>query len=77
MQTLQALLRLCLGTTSNKERPPALLNALAARLETTPDKLESLILKNQKNVLDLYSKIIEIPAQYLKPHAPILPLDHK
>lgn len=78
MQTSQALLRLCLGTTSkSKERPPALLEALAERLETTPKKLENLIIKNQKNVLDLYAKIIEIPAQNLKPHAPIPPLNHK
>ena len=78
LQTSQALLRLCLGTTSKRsDRPPALLNALAARLDTSPDKLESLIVKNQKNVLDLYAKIIEIPAQNLNPHDPIPPLDHK
>lgn len=78
LQTSQALLRLCLGTTSKSdERPPALIEALALRLETTPDNLENLITTNQKNVLDLYEKIIEIPSQKLKPHDPIPPLEHK
>lgn len=78
MQTSQSLLRLCLGTTSkSKERPPALLETLAERLETTPQNLEKLINTNQKNVLDLYKKIIEIPANNLKPHDPIPPLEHK
>lgn len=78
MQTSQSLLRLCLGTTSkSKERPPALLETLAERLETPPQNLEKLITTNQKNVLDLYKKIIEIPANNLKPHDPIPPLEHK
>jgi len=78
MQTSQSLLRLCLGTTSkSKERPPALLKTLAERLETPPQNLEKLITTNQKNVLDLYKKIIEIPANNLKPHDPIPPLEHK
>lgn len=78
MQSSQSLLRLCLGTTSkSKERPPALLETLAVRLETTSEKLEKLITSNQKNVLDLYNKIIEIPAKNLKPHDPIPPLEHK
>lgn len=78
MQTSQSLLRLCLGTTSkSKERPPALLETLAERLENTPQNLEKLITTNQKNVLDLYKKIIEIPANNLKPHDPIPPLEHK
>lgn len=78
LQTSQSLLRLCLGTTSkSKERPPALLETLAERLETTPQNLEKLITTNQKNVLDLYKKIIEIPANNLKPHDPIPPLEHK
>ncbi|MDC1090225.1 bifunctional [glutamine synthetase] adenylyltransferase/[glutamine synthetase]-adenylyl-L-tyrosine phosphorylase [Emcibacteraceae bacterium] len=77
MQTSQSLLRLCLGTTSkSKERPPALLETLAERLETPPQNLEKLITTNQKNVLDLYKKIIEIPANNLKPHDPIPPLEH-
>lgn len=78
MQTSQSLLRLCLGTTSkSKERPTALLETLAERLETPPQNLEKLITTNQKNVLDLYKKIIEIPANNLKPHDPIPPLEHK
>jgi len=78
MQTSQSLLRLCLGTTSkSKERPPALLETLAERLETPPQNLEKLITTNQKNVIDLYKKIIEIPANNLKPHDPIPPLEHK
>ncbi len=78
LQTVQVLLRLCLGTTSkNDERSPALLQSLAERLKTTPDQLEDLILQKQKTVLDLYEKIIEIPAKNLKPHEPIPPLEKK
>lgn len=63
MQTIQVLLRLCLGTTSkNNERPPALIRSLAERLKTKPEKLEPLIASKHKSVLDLYNKIIEIPA---------------
>ena len=78
LQTVQALLRLCLGTTSrNDERSPALLYSLAERLNTVPEDLEEIIARKQKTVLDLYDKIIEIPASKLKPHEPIPPLDKK
>lgn len=78
MQTIQVLLRLCLGSTSkNDDRSPALLQSLADRLNTAPDKLETLIKQKQKTVLDLFDKIIEIPASNLKPHKPIPPLEGK
>lgn len=78
LQTMQLLLRLCLGSTSkNNDRSPALLQSLAERLKTKPDKLETLIREKQNSVLDLFEKIIEIPASNLKPHEPIAPLEKK
>lgn len=76
MQTLQAVLRLCMGTTSrDDDRPKALLKALASRLEIEPDELEPMIINIQSSVLDLYRKIIDSPAKNLKPHEPIAPLN--
>ncbi|WDU59731.1 bifunctional [glutamine synthetase] adenylyltransferase/[glutamine synthetase]-adenylyl-L-tyrosine phosphorylase [Pseudemcibacter aquimaris] len=76
MQTIQALLRLCMGTTSrDDDRPKPLLSALAERLECDIDDLEPQILAFQKSVLDLYKEIIEIPASNLKPHEPTNPID--
>lgn len=78
MQTIQALLRLCLGSTSkNNDRSPALLQSLADRLKSRPEDIEKLIQKKQNSVLDLFEKIIEIPAMNLKPHEPTPPLEKK
>ncbi len=78
MQSIQLMLRLCLGSASkNTERSGALLLALSERLKYQPEEIESQLLIKQKSVLDLYEKIIEIPASNLEPHQPMPPLDNK
>lgn len=77
LQTIQALLRLSMGTTSkNDDRPEALLTSLAERLSCKVEDLESLIKQKQKFVLDLYNEIIEIPASKIIKPEPTAPLDH-
>lgn len=68
LQSIQAMLRLCLGSTSKQEnKPQALLDTLSHQLNYPADQLTDLILDVQKFTLDLYEKIIEIPASKIKP----------
>ncbi len=78
LQTMQAMLRLCLGSTSkNAERSSALLNALSEKIGTDVEQIEQLIMEKQKLVLDLYEEIIEIPAQALEQNETVPPIKKK
>lgn len=75
LQSVQAVLRLCLGSASkDNARSPALIKAISDRLGCKSSELEGIILKKQKYVLDLYNEIIEIPASELKQHEPTPPI---
>ena len=75
LQSVQAMLRLCLGSSSkSNERSPALINAISDRLGCDSNDLEDIILKKQKYVLDLYNEIIEVPASAIKHHEPTAPI---
>ena len=68
LQSIQALLRLCLDNdNTEQEKPYALLLNLAKRFDCKPEKIEKLILNNQKFIHNLYSEIIETPAQKMVP----------
>ena len=68
LQSIQALLRLCLDNdNTEQEKPYALLLNLAKRFDCKPEKIEKLILNNQKFIYNLYSEIIETPAQKMVP----------
>jgi [glutamine synthetase] adenylyltransferase / [glutamine synthetase]-adenylyl-L-tyrosine phosphorylase len=77
LQTVQVLLRLCLGDSSKDDiKPPALLIALAKRLNCEVDEIEPLILKKQKYIYHLYQEIIETPAAQLGPLETVVPADN-
>ena len=77
LQSIQAMLRLCIGSSSKqKEIPKALLITLSERLDCPQDKLIGLIMEKQKFVLDLYNEIIEIPVSAISEDKIINSLDH-
>jgi len=78
LQSIQALLRLCLDNdNTEQEKPNALLLNLAKRFDSKPEKIEELILNNQKFIYNLYHKIIEVPVQKMEPKKPVAPLNSK
>ncbi|MBT6032863.1 MAG: bifunctional [glutamine synthetase] adenylyltransferase/[glutamine synthetase]-adenylyl-L-tyrosine phosphorylase, partial [Kordiimonadaceae bacterium] len=77
LQSIQAMLRLCLGSTSkNDERSEALLSSIAELLKCSPDDIEGLIIEKQKFIYDLYVEIIENPALQMLTPEPTPPLDN-
>ncbi|MBT6035226.1 MAG: bifunctional [glutamine synthetase] adenylyltransferase/[glutamine synthetase]-adenylyl-L-tyrosine phosphorylase [Kordiimonadaceae bacterium] len=78
LQSIQAMLRLCLGNVANdEEKPYALLLTLSKRLKRKPDEIETLILENQNFIHNLYYEFIETPASELSTPEPTPPLDNK
>ena len=75
MQTVQLLLRLCLGSASKSQnKPPALVKMLLQRTDTASlEELEDKIRTAQQAVYEIYQEIIEIPAENMVPPAPITP----
>ncbi|WP_417318162.1 bifunctional [glutamine synthetase] adenylyltransferase/[glutamine synthetase]-adenylyl-L-tyrosine phosphorylase [Emcibacter sp.] len=76
MQTIQLLLRLCMGSASKSEnKPAALVKILLQRTETgTLGELEEKIAAAQHSVYEIYQEIIETPAANMLPPAPVTPL---
>jgi len=78
LQSIQAMLRLCLGNiANNEEKPYALLLTLSKRLKRKPDEIETLILENQNFIHNLYYEIVETPASEMPTPKPVPPLDNK
>jgi len=78
LQSIQAMLRLCLDNDAvTQNKPYALLLTLAARFDCKPEEVENLILENQNFIHNLYYEIIETPASEMDPNEPIPPLDNK
>ncbi len=69
IQSLQVILRLCHGSSSQfsksfHDKPQGLFDTLCKRFEVdSMAQLEKKIIKTQKTVYDIYQKIIEIPAK--------------
>ena len=78
LQSIQAMLRLCLDNDDiTQDKPYALLLTLAERFDRKPDEIEALIIENQNFIHNLYYEIIETPASEMDTHNPIPPLDNK
>jgi glutamate-ammonia-ligase adenylyltransferase len=77
LQSIQAMLRLCLGTTSKRnERSDALLKSIAELIKCNADEIEGLILEKQKFIYDLYVETIENPASQMITPQSTSPLDN-
>ena len=75
MQTVQLLLRLCMGSASKSEnKPQALVKILLQRTNTASlEELEEKIRTAQQAVYEIYQEIIETPAKNMIPPAPVTP----